>query len=298
MIGQPRMMSNQMVRPDRKKANLKWLLLPPASRQQHLKHDTSPQGRPNERCCLFSSQAIVQLVSHSVKEHTCHIESRYLNERKRWWCEDGGASSRSQEPYHRLPLSIYCATWSVPVAKSLLDFVALATSADHLTLSRVDRLSLPLHIHLFWALLYSCSLPYFIHWIHTAKLLWETVHCRLFYGTATKWWARHWKRFVCRRMCASVLLANNRTALNVSPLTGRATDQVTGPHRWSTLPNSKSLNELIQGWTQKVSISSQIFFSIPTNSWLYRETNPVAPVKMFPTFVREVPDSQNKYGTF
>lgn len=29
---------------------------------------------------------------------------------------------------------------------------------------------------------------------------------------------------------------------------------------------------------------------------LKKETNPVAPVKMFPTFVREVPDEKNKYG--
>lgn len=31
------------------------------------------------------------------------------------------------------------------------------------------------------------------------------------------------------------------------------------------------------------------------NDGLKRETNPVAPVKMFPTFVREVPDEKNKY---
>ena len=34
------------------------------------------------------------------------------------------------------------------------------------------------------------------------------------------------------------------------------------------------------------------------NDGLKRETNPVAPVKMFPTFVREVPDEKNKYGKF
>lgn len=29
---------------------------------------------------------------------------------------------------------------------------------------------------------------------------------------------------------------------------------------------------------------------------LAKETNPVAPVKMFPTFVRDVPDGKDKYG--
>ncbi|XP_017461989.1 PREDICTED: hexokinase-2-like, partial [Rhagoletis zephyria] len=34
------------------------------------------------------------------------------------------------------------------------------------------------------------------------------------------------------------------------------------------------------------------------NDGLKRETNPVAPVKMFPTFVKEVPDAKHKYGKF
>ncbi len=32
------------------------------------------------------------------------------------------------------------------------------------------------------------------------------------------------------------------------------------------------------------------------NEGLRRETNPIAPVKMFPTFVRDVPDGKDKYG--
>ena len=32
------------------------------------------------------------------------------------------------------------------------------------------------------------------------------------------------------------------------------------------------------------------------NDGLKKDTNPVAPVKMFPTFVRDVPDGKDKYG--
>lgn len=32
------------------------------------------------------------------------------------------------------------------------------------------------------------------------------------------------------------------------------------------------------------------------NEGLRKETNPIAPVKMFPTFVRDVPDGKDKYG--
>lgn len=40
----------------------------------------------------------------------------------------------------------------------------------------------------------------------------------------------------------------------------------------------------------------QCLLMISFQEGLKKDTNPVAPVKMFPTFVRDVPDGKEKYG--